>query len=534
MKDKRPWSTQIELGDPLDGCQTVASQLSQPPTPTREPELPDFPKEWIKKFLSSGSLRAMSESGASRGSGKKRNPTWSEAVVYLILVAHMDENRLVDLSQPEIMRLSGLGSPTSVQKATRTLDAIGVIREHHGGLGQGKSYEILDLPDLPLPPAPKKGKQKSTLRQSKPQTYMSSDGHVHRSWLEALVDTLLDALKIPHVPEVTYAALIPGWDGQHRVDFALAPTVVIEVWAPEIPGYTETRQLKEIRCRQLGITLLGVENARQALEALLQARKLLGDNWAGATLDQLKGFQRAAKASGHCLSASYTARKLDERITHIQANPVTRQTVPDDGGVYRGDGRAIRKIEAVSEEEMILHREPDICEALEVAVHRMSDASSEFRRVSGALRERSDQAHLEDLRRQILSAQGALDCVDASLRRALEKVSDRIDPPDQRVVEARVKARRRALEAEAREDRRMKLAMRLLRRLEAAVKGEADPYAAGDARRAQEARAKEIRDLVREGFPELGEGEVELEEDAERYIEEALADAGGKRLEDIL
>ena len=532
MKDTKPWSTQIELGDPLDGCQTDATHLLQPPPPTREPEQPVFPREWIKKFLCSGALRAMSESGASRGAGKKRNPTWSEAVVYLILIAHMDENRQVDLSQPGIMRLSGLGSATSVSKATKTLDAIGVIREHHGGLGQGKSYEILDLPDLPLPPQPKKGKKSSTLRQSRPQTYISSDGHIHRSWLEALMDTLLDALKIPHVPEVTYAALVEGWEGKHRVDFALAPRLVIEVWSPDIPGYTETRKLKETRCSQLGITLLGVENARQALEIMLQARKLLGDTWAGATLDQLKGFQRAAKASGHCLSASYTARALDERIAHVQVNPLERPKPPLDGGVYRGDGRAIRKVDAVPEGNRINACEPQICEVLDMAWSRMNTATMEIAGLRVAQEQRCDRENLTALQAKIQVARDALDRADAHFSMAETKITERLKPvPGSALAQAQAE---RARAAEAREDNRVKVAQRLLKRLEAAMQGQGDPYTKVDERKALEARKAKIRELVREGFPELGEGEVVNEEDAERYIEEALADAGAERLEDIL
>jgi len=534
MKDTKIHHPRVlELGDPLDGCHSVAKQQAQPPTPTLDNEHLDFPGQWIRRLLNSGTLRSITESGASRGDGKKRNPTFTELAVFLVILSKVEGDRLVHVSQSEVKRLTGLSSATSVQRATQALEDIGAIRQHHGGAGRGKAYEVLDLPDLPLPPPSKRGRKKSKLRPSKPPAYISSDGHVLNSWLEALLDTFFDAMQFPHVPQVAYQALFPTWDGKHTVDFALAPQVLVEVWAPDIPGYAENRKLKEDRCRQLGVHLLGVGNAKQAIEAARAAKKLLGENWAGARLEELQRFQETARASGHCLSASYTARAIAERIAHLTVNPTDKPELPLDGGIFRHP-KAIRRIEKVPENEMIYHQHVGVRCSLEFAEHRLSEVSCELRDAGKQLRNRRNTANLNVLQRTILNAQGLLWRIEHELENASEEISIQLDPPNPQAENARLEAAQKSRDEAMREDQRMRLAMRLLRRLEAAMQGKDDPYAESDARRAREARREKIRALVKEGFPELGEGEVINEEDAARYIEEALADAGAERLEDIL
>ena len=80
-------------------------------------------------------------------------------------------------------------------------------------------------------------------------------------------------------------------------------------------------------------------------------------------------------------------------------------------------------------------------------------------------------------------------------------------------------------------DDQVRIALRLSGRVRAALKGEGNPYAVGDARKAKEARVAALRAAVHEAFPELAGLDGSLLDGAVTAIEAEIDD---RKLSEIL
>jgi hypothetical protein len=453
---------------------------------------------------------------------------YSALAVYLVILSHIRVDLTSDVSQSDIMRETGIGSTNTVAKAAQTLESLGAVHIVEGNQGQGVVYEVLPMPGLPLPPAPATARKQRSAEHTKPLKYTASDGHVLRSVLELVVDVLLDAAHIPHVPEVSYSALFVDWEGKHVVDFVVAPKILIEVWAPHIPGYAETRKFKEGECQKRGINLLGVESFKDAIGLLQKVRNLRGDNWGGATLADLQKFVQVLNVAPQFVSACPMAVSLNERIAFLEQHPELAVT-PNPAPIKpMRDPRAIRQVNTTAEMEQseltIGQRLPEVADLVNRAKADTQRVLGSIESVQASLRQtKDDRQHLANAWVELKQAVKESSDAYYSVGVACGKVRTTAQTPEEK------KAERAKLAEEDRKSNQQWVAWKFYSRVSMALEGKSDPY---DARKKKELLISTIRTLVSGTFPERKDAVNGLNvNDVIRWAKEAIAE-GGEPIDD--
>jgi len=473
--------------------------------------------KWLGELLQSGLVRAIASGGRSRGSGQRgRSGSYSAVMVYLALLSSKSGSP----SMSEIQRVTGIGSKNTVKACIDTLESLGAIQVDRSRTGN--CYEILPLPNLSLPPAASSARRKP-VGEGRTKRFLlhGPDGHVLRSEVELVVDILLFHHDVPHATEVPYSAIFPKHDGKHTMDFLLTPTMGIEVWGSSGPDYQARRSLKEEVCKKAGFSLHGVESLADAYTLVPRLADSLGDNFGGADAQALRQLLRLfRRSSGHRDTLPGLA-KLKARLKEVEASGskgarLTEQQMLDDYWLHPYAGRpelTPRRVRRVSNEFRLT------CPELLDAKVRIEAAGKEAKTGAGVLSETttaaSERAWAEESLRRLRDGRSHIDEADGYLGGAEAILLRRLESPEQ------ARQRQERDEDERRQDARITKALRLYRRVEAAVAGEDNPYAVSDARKAKDAKREALRAVLRDLLPErVLAGDVDLDEGVNAIEEE--------------
>lgn len=470
----------------------------------------DFPRLWLRNFIDSGLVRAVAEGGATRGTGTRgRGGSYNAVMIYLAILAH-DEG---SPSMTELQRLTGIGSKNTIKAAIETLEALGAIKV--GRYQDGNEYEVLRMPDLGLPQGAST-RRSGRHRPERIDSFTALDGHVLRSPVELVVDLLLDLHGIAHATEVPYSAIVPHHSGKHTLDFLLTPTMGIEVWGSSGPDYKETRILKERVASEAGFNLVGVEELADAYKLVPHLKASVGTNFGNADLDQLRQLLKLFRLSPAHRETLPGFQRLLARHSEVENTTVVRSVEPEDGTeiepgkIYvRGygviDKRAFGRPQ--TEEELLIHSDADLRQARD----EMKEAAKYARWAADRLAEKIEVSESGTALAwgsraldMVKEARGHIGDADVHVVRAEIALRRTITPPEDEHMRA-ARLRREQVEREEQElrEKRDLVAMRLLKRVEAALRGEDDPYAKSDERKRKAAKRERLRAAIEEACPEL-------------------------------
>lgn len=484
-----------------------------------------FPRDWIRDFIDSGLVRAATSSGTTRGDGKReRTGSYGSLIVYLAILAYEDTSPSI----AELMRVCGVGSKNTIKHYITSLEDLGAITVHR--TQRGNSYEVLPLPDLGLPPRPVSARASADARQDKPIALRAPDGHVLRSVVELVVDILLVLHNVPHATEVPFSAIFEGFTGKHDMDFLIAPTIGIEVWGAAGPDYVERRRIKEEVATKHGFSLHGVESLEDAYRLVPGIAERLGATFGGASLDELERLLRLYRQSPAHRDTLPGVVGIKARITEVQATAGrSRQMMMEDelwrnpyGSRVKGLGQQHAKAEQfplTSPELLDAHRRID------KAAQSARQSADVLASVLASAGQTSEHEWAPDTLRKAEQARRSLEDADTLLGGVEGILQRRVETPEQ------VEVRRWREAEDEKSDQEQVQALRLLKTVRAVLRGEDNPYAASDARRAKEAKRAALRRVLMDAMPELAAAAGGHLDDALDTIE---AEMDGEALADIL
>ena len=279
--------------------------------------------------------------------------------------------------------------------------------------------------------------------------------------------------------------------------------------------------------------LLGITTLEDAFRVVDQVKEISGTTFKGATGPALKNMQEAVRQSRQHRTMCPWIRSLDDNVAKRDEKAGAIVETPqmamlrETGGV-NVDPRAVRQRPKPEQRE---YTSPDWQQLRQAVAEGRQHVDAAAQQVSMAEKAINSTSH-QDI--ELAAA------ARASLEAARKAVSDADTALGSPFALARLQAetpvaekQREQKEAEEEErSKRIRQALRLLRRIEAAISGKQNPYAESDRRRTRRRRQESIHDLLRNELPDLFQGQDVDVEAAEGVIDEELGGEG--KLCDIL
>ena len=479
----------------------------------------DFPQGWLRDLINSGLVRAIASGGASRGDGKHcRSGSYTALVVYLAILSTEDRSP----SLTEIQRVTGIGSKNTVIKCIETLESLGAIRVDR--LRVGNRYEVLGLPDLALPaPSSSARTGSGRSRRERRVSYRGPDGHVLRSEVELVVDILLFCHGVPHATEVPYSAIFEEHGGKHTMDFLLTPSMGIEVWGASGPDYAARRSRKESAAKEHGFSLHGVSSVEDAYTLIPRLAAELGETFGGAdsgTLRRLLRLFRQGRGHRDTLPGvvALTGRLEVVKAEEAKGTRRSRQTVEDEYWMnpYGARWPELRPSPLRPKSDGFSLTCDELRDARQFVERAARAAQIGAGRLAEDISVQSEQSWAEEMLRLVRYGKSHLDEADGALGGAEAILKRRLETPEQAAM------RRDKAAEEVKKDTTVMKALRLLRCVEAALRGESNPYAESDARKAQAAKKAALRAVMVELMPELASAAGSHLDDAVETIQSEI------------